>query len=104
MDNRAVGQSGVPTPVRTCVGCRDRAVKSNLLRVVAVGVGSQAELIPDPDGRLPGRGAYLHPSTGCLDLAQRRRVFSRALRHAGPLDDERVRRWIAEQTALPETR
>ena len=72
--------SGVPV-VRTCVGCKERAEKSSLLRLVAVGDVIQ----PDPQARLPGRGAYLHPNLACLDLAQRRRAFSRALRTAGSL-------------------
>ena len=70
------------TPViRTCVGCKERAVKSSLLRVVAVGSVVQ----PDPQARLPGRGAYLHPSLECFELARRRRAFPRALRTAGSL-------------------
>lgn len=40
----------------------------------------------DPDLQLPGRGAYLHPSLNCLDLAERRRALSRALRLNGGLD------------------
>ncbi len=35
---------------------------------------------PDPDGSAPGRGAHLHPTTECYDLAVRRRAFARALR------------------------
>ena len=69
-------------PVRTCVGCKARAAKSSLLRLVAAGDG----IVPDPQARQPGRGAYLHPSLACLELAQRRRVFSRALRVPGSLD------------------
>jgi predicted RNA-binding protein YlxR (DUF448 family) len=68
-------------PVRTCVGCRERAAKSSLLRLVVTG----DDVIPDPQARLPGRGAYLHPSLDCLELAQRRRAFPRALRVTGPL-------------------
>ena len=68
-------------PVRTCVGCRERAAKSSLLRLVAMG----DQVIPDPQARLPGRGAYLHPSLGCFELARRRRAFPRALRVPGPL-------------------
>jgi uncharacterized protein len=68
-------------PTRTCVGCKERAVKSRLLRLVAVG----DDILPDPQARLPGRGAYLHPSPACFELARRRRVFPRALRTAGPL-------------------
>ncbi|HEV7209701.1 MAG TPA: YlxR family protein [Mycobacteriales bacterium] len=63
-------------PSRTCVGCRTRAAKPDLLRVVAV----EGVLVPDEHGRLPGRGAYLHRDPDCLLRAERRRVWSRALR------------------------
>ncbi|HWG03080.1 MAG TPA: YlxR family protein [Trebonia sp.] len=69
-------------PVRTCVGCKERAAKSSLLRLVAAGSGIE----PDPQARRPGRGAYLHPSLACLEQAQRRRAFPRVLRVPGPLD------------------
>jgi predicted RNA-binding protein YlxR (DUF448 family) len=70
------------TPViRTCVGCGSRAAKSDLLRLVASG----DEIIPDPRAVMPGRGAYLHPSQGCWERAQRRRALIRALRLPGPL-------------------
>src|SRR5487761_1186669 len=69
-------------PVRTCVGCKERAAKSSLLRLVAAGDG----IVPDPQARQPGRGAYLHPSLACFELAQRRRAFPRALRVQGPLN------------------
>jgi uncharacterized protein len=67
------------SPTRTCVGCKERAIKSSLLRLVAVG----DDILPDPQARLPGRGAYLHPSLACFELARRRRVFPRALRIVG---------------------
>lgn len=85
--------SRVP-PVRTCVGCRERATKSDLLRVVAVVDGSSPTVVPDERGSTSGRGAHLHPSPVCLDLAARRRAFPRALRLEGPLDVSAVRRWI----------
>ncbi|HEY8480136.1 MAG TPA: YlxR family protein [Spirillospora sp.] len=75
-----------------CVGCRDHTVKSGLLRLVAV----EGAIVPDPRGRLPGRGAYLHPDLGCLELAERRRAFPRAFRVQGPLDDGALRAWLAE--------
>src|SRR3954467_6374350 len=71
--------------VRTCIGCRQRAEKRELLRVVAGDRGVGREVIPDPAGRAPGRGAHLHPTTGCLELALRRRAFPRALRAQGRL-------------------
>lgn len=78
-------------PVRTCIGCRARAGKSELLRVSA----REAQCLPDPRSRQPGRGAYLHPRLECLDKAERRRAFPRALRVPGPLDTTVLRDWIA---------
>ena len=63
-------------PVRTCVGCRARASRSDLLRVVA----QDGALVIDERAALSGRGAWLHPSLECLDTALRRRAFARALR------------------------
>ena len=80
---------GMP-PMRTCVGCKERAVKSSLLRLVAAGDAIQ----PDPRARLPGRGAYLHPSLACLELARRRRAFPRALRTAGSLSLEPLAEYL----------
>jgi predicted RNA-binding protein YlxR (DUF448 family) len=68
--------SGQAAAVRTCIGCGERAAKPDLVRVVAAG----DELVPDVAMRLPGRGAYLHPSLACLERAQRRKAFPRALR------------------------
>ena len=64
------------TPVRTCVGCRVKGERSDLMRVVMV----EGVLVPDPQARIAGRGAWVHPDPHCLDLAVRRRAFSRALR------------------------
>ncbi|MFJ9817985.1 YlxR family protein [Streptomyces sp. NPDC101151] len=80
-------------PERTCVGCRQRAAKDDLLRTVA----DQEQCVPDPRGTLPGRGAYVHPDLVCLDQAVRRRAFPRALRVPGPLDIKALR-WYVEQT------
>ncbi|MFJ2591374.1 YlxR family protein [Streptomyces erythrochromogenes] len=78
-------------PERTCVGCRERAAKSDLLRIVAI----EDECVPDPRGTLPGRGAYVHPAVVCLDQAVRRRAFPRALRSAGALDTADLRNAVA---------
>jgi uncharacterized protein len=73
--------SAAPGPVRTCIGCRQRAAKSELLRVVAGSdTDGQPAVVPDPRGRAAGRGAHLHPTTECLDQAVKRRAFARALR------------------------
>ena len=40
--------------------------------------------VPDPEAIRPGRGAWLHP--GCLETAERRKAFTRALRASAALD------------------
>lgn len=79
--------TAVHVPSRTCVGCRGKSAKTELLRVVAV----EDALVPDPRGRAPGRGAYVHPAVECLVRAEKRRAFPRALRVAGPLETTAVR-------------
>ena len=74
------------TPTRFCVGCRSRAPATELLRFVAVGTGDDLLLQPDPNRRLPGRGAHVHPDPACFALAERRRAFGRALRLTGVAD------------------
>ncbi|MEU4266891.1 YlxR family protein [Streptomyces sp. NPDC026092] len=81
-------------PERTCVGCRERAAKSDLLRIVEV----EGACVPDHRGTLPGRGAYLHPASVCLDLAVRRRAFPRAFKVQGPLETAEIR-FHVEQAA-----
>jgi uncharacterized protein len=82
--------SGVE-PVRTCVGCRVRAAKSTMLRVVAV----DGALLPDPRGTAAGRGAHLHPDPDCLALAERRRAFRKALRLDGTADPSALQAYVA---------
>ncbi|MBT8226275.1 MAG: YlxR family protein [Dactylosporangium sp.] len=82
-------------PVRTCVGCRERAPIAELLRVVAVRNDAEIfSLVPDPTRRRPGRGVHLHTDPACLASAQRRRVFGRALRVLGVIDAEPLVRAI----------
>jgi predicted RNA-binding protein YlxR (DUF448 family) len=76
------------------VGCRQRAAKTELLRIVAI----EDECVPDHRGTLPGRGAYIHPALVCLDLAVRRRAFPRALRAPGPLDSAALRLTVEQAT------
>ena len=90
-----------PTPpapaVRTCVGCRGRVAKSELLRVVARG----DEIVPDPRARLPGRGAYLHLSQKCFEQAVRRRALARALHRPGPLATGALGEYLAQRCGEP---
>ncbi|WP_366451728.1 YlxR family protein [Cellulomonas sp.] len=83
-------------PVRTCLGCRSTDQRSVLLRIVVMtdGAGLPA-LVVDVGRCMPGRGAWLHPDPRCFELAERRRAFPRALRHAGTLDAAAVEAYLA---------
>lgn len=77
-----------------CVGCRERANRSDLLRVVASEVDGVWSVLPDPRRTALGRGASLHPRLRCFDLAERRRAFPRALRLSGVLAADAVREFL----------
>ncbi|MGQ7352646.1 YlxR family protein [Quadrisphaera oryzae] len=83
------------------MGCRQRGDRSRLLRVVADRSGGPSVLLPDPGARLPGRGAWVHLALACLDLAERRRAFPRALRLPGPLDAGAVREHLQQRGGSP---
>ncbi|EWT00325.1 hypothetical protein N865_16140 [Intrasporangium oryzae NRRL B-24470] len=92
-------------PSRTCVGCRGSDSWSALLRVVAATDGRDADqhgpipIHPDPRHRMPGRGAWLHPSPDCFELAVRRKAFARALRLQAAVDVSAVARQLGVQHA-----
>ena len=65
-------------PQRMCLACRDRQPKSELIRVVVRG----NQLQVDPQASELGRGAYVHKRSECIDLAESRRMFAKALRVA----------------------
>lgn len=73
-------------PERSCVGCRGRAPKAELLRVVRTASG----MLVDPLGSAPGRGAYVHRDPACVGVAIGRGAFARALR-TGLAQEELVR-------------
>jgi predicted RNA-binding protein YlxR (DUF448 family) len=83
-------------PVRTCIGCRVRAAAAELLRVVAAPGRTATAVVPDPRHRAAGRGAWLHPRPDCVELAERRRAFGRALRVDGPIDTGDVKQYVAQ--------
>jgi predicted RNA-binding protein YlxR (DUF448 family) len=73
-------------PIRTCVGCGERAPQAAMIRVARTADG----LCPDPGRRQPGRGAYLHPVVSCWESFAARRGPVRSLR-ATPTRAERER-------------
>lgn len=74
--------------VRTCLGCRQRASKTSLLRLVA----HDGEIITDRSMTRPGRGAWVHPSSDCLETALTRKAIGRSLRNpAVTIDQDALR-------------
>ena len=64
-------------PERSCVACRAKRDKSELLRVVR---SPQGAVSLDLSGRAPGRGAYVCQSAACLESALTTKKLARALR------------------------
>jgi predicted RNA-binding protein YlxR (DUF448 family) len=73
-------------PQRTCIACRSTEAKRGLVRIVRTPEG-RVEL--DPTGKKNGRGAYVHESRECWDVALRRDRLGHALKVAVPADDMR---------------
>jgi predicted RNA-binding protein YlxR (DUF448 family) len=76
--------------VRTCIGCRSRVTRSSLLRIVA----QSKSVVVDESATMPGRGAWLHPTSKCYSLAIRRSACGRALRVLGELDTQNLEEWL----------
>jgi uncharacterized protein len=74
-------------PERTCVGCRGKASRRDLLRLVR---SSDGVVRVDATGSAPGRGAYLHRDRSCVRDALLRGALGRALR-AGLAPEEAAR-------------
>ncbi len=47
-------------------------------------------LVIDVGAKLSGRGAWVHETSECVDVAIRRRAFVRALRVSGQLDTQTI--------------
>nr|WP_296767408.1 YlxR family protein [Rhodococcus sp. (in: high G+C Gram-positive bacteria)] len=107
--HESTGSATVRRPVRTCVGCKERVSSADLLRVVIRrpendAGSSESVIVPDDTHRLPGRGAWLHPDPKCLDNAERRRAFGRALRVTGSVDASAVTTFVEGVAAERESR
>ena len=67
--------------LRTCVICRQKFDKRDVVRFVYTTDGLQM----DPSGKINGRGAYICKSTPCRERLSKTDVLAKALRH--PLND-----------------
>ena len=64
-------------PIRTCIGCRGKFPKKDLLRFVRNTAGN---LQTDLTGRLPGRGAYVCQSQACINITFKSQKINTHLR------------------------
>jgi predicted RNA-binding protein YlxR (DUF448 family) len=64
-----------PSPIRTCIGCGQKAAPGALVRLALV----EGRVAVDR-ARRGGRGAWLHAAPECLARALRRRALARAFR------------------------
>ena len=87
-------------PLRTCVGCRRVRPQAELLRL---GRGPDGQVVPDPDRRVVGRGAYLCRRDSCLLESVRRGRWPHAFRGPAVATPEAilaaVEKWLATQEA-----
>ena len=51
-------------PMRQCVGCREMKSKKEMIRVIRT---PEQQFMIDATGRKNGRGAYICPSSDCLE-------------------------------------
>ncbi len=72
-------------PQRRCLASGEVRAKQELLRFV---VGPDGVLVPDPAGRLPGRGLWLSPRRDMLEKACARNLFAKAAKASVRLPDD----------------
>src|SRR5262245_33338961 len=64
-------------PLRRCIVTRDVLPKDALVRFV---IGPSGEVVPDVQGRLPGRGLWVRSERTALSAAVAKNHFARAAR------------------------
>lgn len=65
-------------PQRTCVACRTKADKRDLVRIV---LNPDGTVSVDPTGKAPGRGAYLCRNAECIKKELKAHRLSSGLKH-----------------------
>jgi len=81
-------------PMRSCIACRSRESSKELLHLVLVA----GQVTPDPEQRLGGRGAWLHPN--CFEVAKLRSSFKRAFKSGGNLQTEELENFLKSSSLI----
>lgn len=80
---------GADAPVRTCIATRESAPQNRLIRFA---LSPDGEIVPDVDGKLPGRGFWLLPRHDIVQAACDRNVFAKAARRQVACPSDLARR------------
>ena len=67
--------------MRKCVGCQEMKAKKEMIRIVRT---EEQGFLLDATGRKNGRGAYICPSSECLEKAIKNRGLERSFKQAIP--------------------
>jgi len=68
---------GKKIPLRRCIGCGEMKEKRALVRIC---LAQDGQILPDPSGRMNGRGAYICRNADCLRKAERSHALERSFR------------------------
>jgi hypothetical protein len=79
--------AGKHIPQRTCVGCREVQGKRQMVRIVR---RADEQVLIDLTGKAPGRGAYVHVSQACWQIALNQNRLTYALRVAHLTEENRL--------------
>ena len=63
-------------PMRTCIACREKKLKSDLIRLVPC----KDRVVVDREKKLPGRGAYICDDMSCAERMLKTGALDRAYR------------------------
>ncbi|MFC1841079.1 YlxR family protein [Thermodesulfobacteriota bacterium] len=69
-------------PIRTCVSCRTKMAKMDLIRLVLNG---KDQIVFDSDGKRKGRGIYICHKESCMKKLSARRNLNRLFRVERPV-------------------
>jgi predicted RNA-binding protein YlxR (DUF448 family) len=72
-------------PERKCIATGEVQPKHGLIRFV---VGPEGQAVPDVLGKLPGRGMYVAADRAAIDLAVKKKAFSRAAKTQVTVPDD----------------
>jgi predicted RNA-binding protein YlxR (DUF448 family) len=73
-----------------CVACRQSLDKKSLVRIVRTAEGVKV----DESGKLPGRGAYLHPDSHCWEIGVQKHLAKALNTSLSEQDSERLLEYL----------